>query len=149
MTYENRHHHVPPGTLRHVRLTLRHCFWRWSWRHFRWEKIVNDVTVNWTKTTVGTPTNYLVVWSVNGTAATPVSVPATALGDIGGYSLDYATSQPATPLKPGDVVGATVQANDAVNNLQGPVAPSDPTTVTIPSTPVAPGAPENVKLVLS
>lgn len=108
-----------------------------------------DVTVTWDKTNTGTPTNYLVVWNYNGGDLSPVSVPVTAQQDVDGYSLDFATSQPSTPLKPGDTVGATVQAYDGLNNLGGPTTPSTPATITLPVTPIAPGAPQNVVLAIS
>ncbi len=110
---------------------------------------MNDATVTWTMTTTGTPTGYSVVWTRNGTALPAILVPATAAQDAAGYSLDFVTSEPAITVAPGDVIGATVQALDAVNGLSGPITPSVPATVTIPATPVAPGAPGNVVLALA
>ncbi len=109
---------------------------------------MNDATVSWTKSLTGTPTGYSVVWTVNGTANPAITVPATNASDIGGYSLDAANSLGVT-FNPGDSIGATVQAVDAINNLNSAIVPSSPATVTIPTTPVAPGDPQNVALVLS
>lgn len=110
---------------------------------------MNDAIVSWQKTTVGTPTSYSVVWTQNGISLPPVSVSVTSAQDAAGYSLDFGTSQPGVSVKPGDVIGATIQAIDAANSLSGPVTPSVPASVTVPSAPVAPGAPTDVVLSLA
>jgi hypothetical protein len=109
---------------------------------------MNDATLTWNKSLTGSPTGYIVIWTVNGTAKPPVTVPATNAGDLVGYSLDAANSLGVT-FNPGDAIGATVQATDAINNLQSAVVPSSPASVTIPTAPVAPGDPQNVALALS
>ena len=112
-----------------------------------------DATLTWdaatTGPTTGVPTGYVVVWTYNGAAQTPVTVPANAAQDASGYSLDFGTTNPTLTVKAGDTIGATVQTIDAANNLLGPVVPSTPTSVTEPTTPVAPGPALNVVLTLS
>ena len=107
--------------------------------------MANNPTVNWTKSTSGTPTGYVVSWSVNGTSIGTSNVPVTAAQDTSGYSKDYASSF-VTALNPGDKVGATVKAVDTVNNLQSTDVATSPTTVTIP---LPPGPPQNVTLTLA
>jgi hypothetical protein len=125
------------GKPRYVRLKL----------HKRRHKM-NDATVSWMKSLTGTPTGYIVVWTVNGTAKSPITVPATNAGDFSGYSLDASNSL-GVVFSPGDKIDATVQATDSINNLVSAVVSSTPPEVIIPSTPVAPGIPQNVTLVLS
>jgi hypothetical protein len=113
--------------------------------------MANDATLSWDASATGSPTSYSVIWTYNGTAQPAQSVAATAAQDASGYSLDFATSNPTITVKGGDVIGATVQAVDATQTPPGtsPVVPSVPPTVTEPTTPVAPGPPQNVTLVLS
>jgi len=110
---------------------------------------MSDATVTWNPTTTGTPTAYLVAWSQNSIALPAISVPVSAQQDASGYSNDFATSNPTVALNPGDTLAVTVQAVDTKNNLQGPVTPSVPASVQIPTAPVAPGSPTNVVLALS
>lgn len=110
---------------------------------------MSDVTVAWVASPSASTTNYLVTYTVNGTAQTQVSVPRTSAQDSGGYSSDINSALPSLTLNPGDVVGASVAANDSVNNLQSAAIPSVPATVTIPTVPVAPAPPSNVVLSLS
>jgi hypothetical protein len=109
---------------------------------------VNDATLVWTKSLVGTPTQYSVIWTYNGVAQPADIYPVTAALDASGYSSDFAVATGITP-NPGDILGATVQAVDTVNNLTSAVVVSVPPTVTIPTTPVPPGPPQGVTLALS
>lgn len=109
---------------------------------------MNDATFTWTKSLTGTPTAYLVVWSRNGTALPSVSVAANSASDASGYSSDFKVATGVTPSA-GDQISATVQAFDQPNNLFSAVVPSVPATVTIPTSPIAPGDPQAVSLVLS
>lgn len=110
---------------------------------------MNDATLTWTKSLTGTPTSYSVVWTQNGVALPAVPTPVSASSDVTGYSQDFATANPTVTLAPGDVVGATITAVDATNNLSSAATPSVPATVTLPVSPVAPGVPQNVVLALS
>jgi len=109
---------------------------------------MNDATVSWTKSLTGTPTQYAVVWSQNGTALPPVTYPVTAANDASGYTSDFETATGKT-TSPGDVLAVTVQAIDTVNNLSSAIVTSTPSSVTVPTAPVAPGSPQNVTLALS
>jgi hypothetical protein len=109
---------------------------------------MNDATVSWTRSLTGTPTGYIVTWSRGGTPLPSILIPASSAQDSTGYSSDFVTAT-GIVLSPGDVLGATVQAFDSVNNLKSSVVVSSPPTVTIPIVLVAPGDPQNVKLVLS
>lgn len=108
---------------------------------------MNDATLSWSKSATGTPTSYQVTWTYNGTAQSPYKVPASAAQDASGYSQDFATANPTLTARAGDVIGATVQALDETNGLSSGVVTAS--SVTIPTTPVAPGDPQNVQLVLS
>ena len=110
---------------------------------------MNDATVSWSASLAGTPTGYVVQWSQNGTPIPPNTVAANSAQDTSGYSQDFATANPLVAVNPGDVIGVTVQAVDATNNLSSSAVPSTPPTVTEPTAPVAPGDPQNVTLVLS
>jgi hypothetical protein len=105
-----------------------------------------DVTASWTKSATGSPTNYTVAWSHNGTVVTPTVVPQSTVGDASGYGADFGTSNPTVTLAPGDTVSATCTAIDTVNNLSStPVAAS----VTIPTAPVAPSSPVGFALAVT
>ena len=106
-----------------------------------------DATASWQADTVGTPTGYLVTWLYNSAAQTPYTVPVTAAQDAAGYTQDFATANPSIVVKAGDVIDITVQTIDATNNLFSTAVTAPP--VTEPSTPVPPGPPVDLTLVLS
>lgn len=108
-----------------------------------------DASLSWQASAAGTPTSYTVVWSHNGTAQPPITVPATAAQDASGYSQDFASANPTITVAAGDVIGATVTAVDGVHSLSSAVQPSTPPTVTEPTEPVPPSVPLNVTLVLA
>jgi hypothetical protein len=109
---------------------------------------VNDAIYSWLKGATGTITGYLVTPTRNGTPLTPITVPATAAQDVAGYSLDFANATGVTP-SPGDVIGGTVLTLDATDSLQSAAVNFNPSAVTIPSSPVAPGVPQTPTLTLS
>jgi hypothetical protein len=132
-----RRHKRPPSPPRNVHLFVQHA---------RKGKKMATVTLQWGASATGAPTTYSAVWTQNGTALPAVSVPV--VSGQATYSLDFAASTGKT-INPGDVIGATVQALDSVNNLQSAIVPSVPATVTIPTGPVPPGPPLNVTLAAS
>lgn len=109
---------------------------------------MNDAIFSWLKGLSGTITGYLVTPTRNGSALPAITVPATAAGDAGGYSLDFANSTGVAP-QPGDVIGGTVLTLDATDSLQSAAVSFVPASVTIPLAPVAPGVPQSPTLVLS
>ena len=102
-----------------------------------------NITASWSPPATGTPTNYLITWTRNGTALPVVNVPASTT------TLDFAASTGVTP-QPSDQITATGQAVDTVNNLTGPITTPTPATVTVPAPPpVAPGPLQNFTLAVS
>lgn len=110
--------------------------------------MANNPTVSWTKSLTGTPTQYTVKWTVNGSVVGSPVVPVTAAQDASGYTLDFASSVPGVTLNPGDQISVTVKADDVPNNLHSEEVASTPPTVTIPTAPVPPGPPQGVTLAL-
>lgn len=106
---------------------------------------MNDATLKWSASPSSNVTGYSVVWTYNGTAQPPQSVPRTAALDASGYTLDFATSNPSIAVQGGDVLGASITAVDATDNLASTAV--TPPAVTEPV--MAPLPPVNVALVLS
>jgi hypothetical protein len=129
-------HHHPPGPPQRVHLRL-------VYKHKR-RKIVPDLTVSWTKPLIGTATSYNVIWIYDNTFLPPISVPSTAAGDAGGYTLDFNTSEPTITLSPGDAVNVQVIAVDATDNAVSTTVSAGPVII-----PLVIGPPQNVTLVLS
>ena len=108
--------------------------WYWPWWHPYHHKLRGPrcvrlylrrnvrmgPTVSWFKDPSPVVSGYLVYWTHNGTLIAPVAVPQTAQGDVGGYSLDFGSSDPTITVQPGDVVGAAVASVSAKFNLQSP-----------------------------
>jgi hypothetical protein len=111
---------------------------------------MNDATLTFSaNNATGTPTGYLVVWSQNGTALPPVTIPQTAAQDASGYTSDFTSATGVTPA-PSDTLGATVQAIDSANSaINSVVVPSTPATVTVPAVTPQLSPPANVALALS
>lgn len=111
-----------------------------------------DATASWGAPAEGSPTAYIVAWTLNGTILPSITVPATTAGQTSGYSLGFVASTGVTP-KAGDVIGCTIQADDVTDSLLGPATPTVPPTVTEPTPPppppVTPTAVVNPTLTLS
>lgn len=106
---------------------------------------MNDATLSWQPSPVGIPTGFVVVWTHNAVALPGVAVPFVA--GQAEYSVKFSVTT-GSPSKPGDTIGATVQAVDSTGKfLSGNAVSSTPPTVTEPLTPL--GDPANVVLVLS
>jgi hypothetical protein len=114
------------------------------WIKYKRKRNMNNATLSWKASLSGNPTAYQVTWGYNGVAQPVQNVPRTAGQDASGYSLDFASANPTITVKPTDVIGASIVAYDAVNNISSAVI--TPPTVTIPTPP---GDPQNVLLVLS
>lgn len=114
---------------------------------------MNDATLSWQASATGMPTAYVVNWTYNGTAIAPQTIPATTAQNAAGYSIGFAASNPTITVAPGDVIGATVQADDVPDSLVSAVVASTPATVTEPAPPppppTPPGPPQNVTLTLA
>jgi hypothetical protein len=107
--------------------------------------VATNPVLRWTKSPSANVNSYPVTWTLNGTAASPISIPQSAAGDSGGYSTTFNDANPGVVLKGGDVVAATVAAFDSVDNLSSAPVPAGP--LTIPAT--APEPPQSVSLTLA
>jgi hypothetical protein len=100
-----------------------------------------DVTGAWEASSSSNTTEYWFTWVYTAVGqpatSTLVKIPRTAAQDSSGYTSDFSLATGVTP-NPGDTIGATLQVNDAVNNLQGPVQTPTPASITIPTVPTAP-----------
>lgn len=138
-----------PGVPRNVRLNLSRKPNRKKGAN------MNDAILSWNASTSGNPTSYRVMWIYNSTAQLVQLVPRTSAQDASGYSLDFATSNPAVTVSPGDVIGASMDAFDGVNNLASATVSVPSVTVlgvtvpAVPPPPLAPSVPQNVQLVLA
>lgn len=108
---------------------------------------MNDTILSWQPSAAGNPTSYRVTWKYKGVNLSVQTIARTAAQDAAGYSLDFVAANPAISVQPGDVIGVSMDAFDAVNDLASP-AVSAP-DVTIPAVPVPPSVPQNVTLVLA
>jgi hypothetical protein len=110
-----------------------------------------DATLAWQASPSDNVNSYLVTFTYNGAAQPSVSVPRTAAQDSGGYTLDFATSNPSLTVAAGDVIGAWIVAVDTADNLTSaavtPPSVTEPTPP--PPPPAAPLPPQNVTLTLS
>ncbi len=100
--------------------------------------------LKWKKPLVaGDVASYHVTWTYNGVAGGSGNVAQNGASDMAGYAVSFSTHNPATVLKDGDVVGASVTATDTSGLSSPPVTPA---VVTIPSEP--PDVPTLVTLTL-
>lgn len=93
-------------------------------------------------------TGYSVTWSRNGVAAGTLTVPQSSSGDSSGYSTDWNSANPTTPLVGGEVLTASVEAVNATTGLDSVPVLSNSLTVPLPP-PTPPAPPTNVVLSLT
>jgi len=98
---------------------------------------VYDITASWPADASPNVNTYTLTWMRNGAALPPVTIPQSAALDATGYTADFNSNNPTVTLAPGDVVTASVVANDTVDSLNSTPTVSTPLTIPIPP-PVAP-----------
>ena len=109
---------------------------------------MNDVIANWLASPSSGVLGYTPTWSQNGTVVgTPTMIPSNSGNDASGYSSDFSTATGITP-GPGDVITCLLVVN-GTGGLNGPVQTPTPSSITIPTVPVAPQPAPGFTLTLS